>query len=141
MLVSSLWKPQITSVEYLMGHFESRPHLFSAFPKTGQMEELEKSKKCSFWGACRGNEKYKYCLVEENKNIEQSGKKSLVNSLKLYSVLKSILFLDFVLAGFWGTCGKEFCWADGELWQHWLKAFPLIYRCSLDLFSFSRAII
>lgn len=40
-----------------------------------------------------------------------------MNSLKMHSVIKSILFSHFIMTGFWGRCGKEFCWADGKLWE------------------------
>lgn len=40
-----------------------------------------------------------------------------MNSLKIHSVIKSILFSHFIMTGFWGGYGKEFCWVDGKLWE------------------------
>lgn len=37
-----------------------------------------------------------------------------MNSLKIHSVIKRILFSHFIMTGFWGRCGEEFCWADGK---------------------------
>lgn len=72
MLVSSLWKPQIIRIEYLMGHFESSSYLLPAFPKIDHKEELEKSKKKKkinpFGVPALEMKTYKYFLVWENRN-------------------------------------------------------------------------
>jgi len=39
-----------------------------------------------------------------------------MNSLKIRSVTESILFSHFIMTGFWGRCGKEFCSA-AKLWE------------------------
>lgn len=75
MLVSSLWKSGVISIEYLMAHFESSSYSLSAFPKKDQMEEPEKSKKSSFGGACCGNENLQIFLSGgEQKPLSSRGR-------------------------------------------------------------------
>lgn len=128
------------------GSFWKQLIFVACFPKNSSHGGAGEKRKIIFLGVPAMEMKsYKYFLVEENRNhwaVRKEIPGGLVKNAECTE--KLILFLDFMLAGFWGRCGKEFCWADGDLWQHWVKAFPLIYRCSsssLDLFSFSWAII
>lgn len=49
--------------------------------------------------------------------IEQLGKKIPRELFKNTQCNKKYFILAFYHAWFWGRCGKEFCWAGGELWE------------------------